>query len=250
MAMAGGKHRDALLEGIGLGAEGDPPALAAGARAPRALLAGDAVTAAERVRAAAARYRASWELAPPRSYGRLIGMLKALVIARDDDAARHAAAYVRAQVSEDDASAPAWYALGIAALVEGDDALAARAAAGMGAAGVEPFLRTAAAVDALARGDGAASAGALAAIVADFEARDEHLTGVPIADTALMLERLADARGIAARPPSPLLPACRVPARISRRARGRPRPPSSARRASGRPGRRARARPGRDARRP
>jgi hypothetical protein len=42
------------------------------------------------------------------------------------------------------------------------------------------------------------------AIVADFEGRDEHLTGVPIADTALMLERLAG--GLASRPASPLLP--------------------------------------------
>jgi hypothetical protein len=196
MSMPAGEHRDAMAAAIAL--EGE---------AHRALLAGDEATARDRLRAAAERYRASWELAPPRSYGRLIGMLKALVIAGDDGAARTAAAYVREQVSEADASPPAWYALGIAALIEGDGALAARAAEGMAAAGVEPFLRTGAAIDALARADGAAYAGALAAIVADFEGRDEHLTGVPIADTALMLERLAAARGIAARPRSALLPA-------------------------------------------
>jgi hypothetical protein len=195
MSMPPGEHRDAMTEAIAL--EGT---------AHRALLAGDATAARHQLRAAAERYRASWELAPPRSYGRLIGMLKALVIAGDDDAARDAAAYVREQVAEEDASPPAWYALGIAALIEGDDALAARAAEGMSAAGVEPFLRTAAAVDALAREDGAAYAGALAAIVADFEGRDEHLTGVPIADTALMLERLAERRGVAAHPSSALLP--------------------------------------------
>src|SRR3954469_2137543 len=111
MAMAEGEHRDALLEAIGL--EGE---------AHRALLDGDAATAGERLRAAAERYRASWELAPPRSFGRLIGMLKALVIAGDD--ARDAAAYVRAQVGEEDASPPAWYALAIAALVDEDDDLA------------------------------------------------------------------------------------------------------------------------------
>src|SRR3954452_20806648 len=125
MAMAEGEHRDALMEAIGL--EGE---------AHRALLDGDTATAGEGLRAAAARYRASWELAPPRSFGRLIGMLKALVIAGDD--ARAAATYVREQVSEDDASPPAWYALAIAALVEDDDALARRAADGMRAAGVEP----------------------------------------------------------------------------------------------------------------
>src|SRR4051794_25405647 len=193
MAMAEGEHRDALMDAIRL--EGE---------AHRALLDGDDATAAERLRAAADRYRASWELAPPRSFGRLIGMLKALVIAGDD--ARAEAAYVRGQVGEDDASPPAWYALAIAALVDGDDDLARRAAAGMRSAGVEPFLRTADAIDALARGDGAAYAAAEAAIVADFEGRSAHLTGVPIADTALMLERFAARRGLAARPSSALLP--------------------------------------------
>jgi hypothetical protein len=194
MTMAEGEHRDALLEAIGL--EGE---------AHRALFAGDAATAAERLRAAAAAYRRSWELAPPGSYGRLIGMLKALVIAGDDPRAE--AAYVRGQIAEQDASPPAWYALAIAALVEDDDALARRAADGMRAAGVEPFVRTADAVDALARGDGAAYAAAARAIVADFEGRSDHLTGVPIADTALMLERLAERRGLAAHPSSALLPA-------------------------------------------
>jgi predicted Zn-dependent protease len=194
MTMPEGEHRDALREAIGLEAE-----------AHRALLDGDAATAAGRLRAAAAAYRRSWELAPPRSFGRLIGMLKALVIAGDDAGA--AAAYVREQVAEDDASPPAWYALAIAALADGDDAVARRAADGMRSAGVEPFLRTADAIDALARGDRDAYAAAEAAIVADFEARSEHLTGVPIADTALMLERFAERRGLAARPSSALLPA-------------------------------------------
>jgi hypothetical protein len=194
MTMPEGEHRDALMEAIRLEGEGH-----------RALFAGDTDTAVERLRAAAAAYRRSWELAPPRSFGRLIGMLKALVIAGDD--ARAEAAYVREQVAEDDASPPAWYALAIAALVDGDDDLALRAAAGMRSAGVEPFVRTAGAIDALARGEGAAYATAEAAIVADFERRSEHLTGVPIADTALMLERFAERRSLAARPSSALLPA-------------------------------------------
>ena len=100
---------------------------------------------------------------------------------------------------------PAWWALALAALADGDDAAARRAADGM-LAGSEAFGRAAGAVAALARGDGAAYAAAEAAIVADFEARDEHLTGVPIADTALVLDRLAERRGMAAHPRSPLLP--------------------------------------------
>src|SRR3954465_12333230 len=114
MTMAEGEHRDALMEAIRVEGEGH-----------RALLDGDRATARERLRGAAAAYRRSWELAPPRSFGRLIGMLKALGIA--GAAARAEAAYVRAQVGEADASPPAWYALAIAALVDGDDALARRA---------------------------------------------------------------------------------------------------------------------------
>jgi hypothetical protein len=43
--------------------------------------------------------------------------------------------------------------------------------------------------------------------VADFEGRDEHLTDVAIADTALVLERLARRRGISAGVTSAMLPA-------------------------------------------
>jgi hypothetical protein len=48
---------------------------------------------------------------------------------------------------------------------------------------------------------------ALAAIVRDFEERTEHLTGVAIADTALMLSELARRRGMAVAIESPVLPA-------------------------------------------
>ena len=47
---------------------------------------------------------------------------------------------------------------------------------------------------------------ALRAIVADFESREQHVTGVPIADTALMAQRIAAGRGMAVEPASPLLP--------------------------------------------
>ena len=70
----------------------------------------------------------------------------------------------------------------------------------------DAFDRTGRALAALARSDAAAYAAALAEIVADFETRDQHLSGVPVADTALVLERLAGARGSAARPQSALVP--------------------------------------------
>jgi hypothetical protein len=176
-------------------------AMAAEGRAHRALLAGS--PAVEELREAAALYRASWEEAPPASYGRLIGMLKAAVLAGD---AGEEALYARGSLGEAVESAPASYALAIAALVEGDDGAAAEAAERM-RGGSPAMVRAADAITALATGDQDAYGDAVRAIVADFEGRDEHLTGVPIADTALMLERLAAARGMACGVESPLLPA-------------------------------------------
>jgi hypothetical protein len=175
-------------------------AIEAEGRAHRALLAG--ADAADELRAASRLYRESWEAAPPASYGRLIGMLKAAVLAGD---AGEAALYARGSLGDAAGSAPAGYALAIAALVQGDDDEAAAAAEAM-RGGSEAMVRAADAIAALAAGDEAAYAEAVRAIVVDFEGRDQHLTGVPIADTALMLERLAAARGMAAGVESPLLP--------------------------------------------
>jgi hypothetical protein len=170
--------------------------------AQQALLRGDAARSRELFRAAAQRYRASWEAAPPRSYGRLVGMLKASILSGDGG---HDAVYVREALGETCDSPASCYALALAALVQGDDELALSAAGGMREGG-EAFTRTADAIEALARGDADAYAGAVTAIVEDFAARDSHLTGVPIADTAVMLERLACPRGLEARPPSALMP--------------------------------------------
>jgi len=181
-------------------------ALDAEADAQRLLLAGAWDRGAVRLRDVSALYRTSWELAPPRSYGRLIGMLKAAVIAGDG---RAEAVYVRSQVGDEPDSPPWAYLLAIAALVEGDDALALRATDGM-RAGSPAFGRAADGIGALARGDAEAYGAAILAIVTDFEGRTEHLTGVPIADTALLLECLAARRGLAARTRSALLPAGRT----------------------------------------
>ncbi|MEA2444875.1 MAG: hypothetical protein QOJ12_2167 [Thermoleophilales bacterium] len=177
-------------------------AVATEADGHRALLAGDDA-GRDLMRRASSLYRESWEAAGPRAFGRLIGMQKAAVIAGDASAE---AEYARREVGAEGDSPPSWYALAIAALVEGDDGLARRAAEGM-REGPDAFGRAADAIDAIAHGDVEAYATGVAAIVSDFEQRAEHLTGVPIADTALMLERIAAARGMAARPPSELLPA-------------------------------------------
>jgi hypothetical protein len=189
--VAAKRHQQILEEAIAVEGEGQ-----------RALLAGDDATGRARMADAAELYRTSWQEAPPRAFGRLVGMLKAAVIAGDAGAA---AIYTREELGDEADSPASWYAIAVAALVEGDDELAERAAGGM-EDGSPAFGRTARAIRALARHDADEYASAVEEIIADFAARDAHLTGVPIADTALMLERLAEARGMAARPRSPLLP--------------------------------------------
>ena len=181
-------------------------AIAAEGRAHAALLAGEHEAARRAYAEAVEGYRASWALAPPRSYGRLVGLLKAAVLGGD---ARAAADEVRAALRDDpdaDGSPVAAYVLAVAALIAGDDEEVAARAATMEPRG-EAFGRTAAALRALAASDGDGYATALAAIEADFAGRAEHLTGVAIADTAVMLELRAAERGLAVRPDSPLVPA-------------------------------------------
>ena len=186
-----GPHLDLLLE-----------ALDAEAGAQRALLAGDVESAHQMFGAASRRYRASFECAPPASYGRLVGMLKAAVIAGDPG---DAAEYARAAVRGVEPTPTAAYVEAIVALVTGDDDAAERAAAIM-RVGDASFGRAADVVSALVHRDAAGYREACAAIVADFEGRAEYLTGVPIADTAVMFESFAEARGMACHPLSPLMP--------------------------------------------
>jgi hypothetical protein len=181
--------------------------------AQQALLRGDAARSRTLFRAAAERYRSSWEAAGPRAFGRLIGLLKASVLWGEGG---HAAGYVRSQLgaasppsivaSDDPWSPTACYALALAALIQGDDEAALPAIEGMRATEDEAFARTADALRALANGDRDGYETAVTAIVADFAARTDHLTGIAFADTAVMLERLAAPRGLAVQPASAVMP--------------------------------------------
>jgi hypothetical protein len=168
----------------------------------RAMFEGRAGDAAALLREAAASFRASWEAAPPRSYGRLVAYLTSSVLAGH---AAEAGAYARAELQGACDSPTSCYALAIAALAQGDDATAATAAEAMREGG-DAFDRAAEALAALASRDRPRYGAAVGAIVADFETREAHRTGVPVADTALLMEALAAARGMAARPRSPLIP--------------------------------------------
>ncbi len=172
--------------------------------AQRALLGGDRAGARAAFAAAAELYRRSWEQAPPQAYGRLVGMLKAGILG---DEGVSQARYVREALPDDAAtlkSATASYARAVAAVVESEDAQARRFSEAM--TGSEAFERTGRAIAALAARDAEAYRAALTEIVRDFEQRAAHLTGISIADTALMLERLALKRDVAAGLESPVLP--------------------------------------------
>jgi hypothetical protein len=177
------------------------------AEGQRALLAFHAGEASAAFAAASELYRESWEHAPPGAFGRLVGMLKAAILSGESD---EAALYVRAALADaPGSSSTAAYAEAIAALASGDDRAVASPVSRM-RGGSGALSRTADAIAALGAHDQQAYAAALAEIVADFEQRTEHLTGVPIADTAVMLERLAAQRGIATSLSSALLPRASV----------------------------------------
>jgi hypothetical protein len=188
----GAQHREHLAAALALEAE-----------AQRLLLAGERSPAAASFRDAAEQYKASWELAPPGSYGRLVGMLKAAVLGEAGDSE---AAYASAQLAAAPADSPtAAYGRAICALIDGDDSAASRWA-GVMQGGSDAFERAGGAIAAIAAHDDDHYAAAIAQIVADFEARTEHLTGVAIADTALMLTRLGTLRGLHAELASAVLP--------------------------------------------
>lgn len=195
--MAPRKHQQLLTAAIERDGEGQ-----------RELLAGNHGAARTAFHDAARLYQRSWEASPPRSYGRLVGMLKCSVLA---GGGVERAEFTRRELGNADPKSPtASYAQALAALILGRYGEAQLWALCM-SAGSEPFKRAADAIAALAAWDGMRYFMALGAIVRDFEERAEHLTGVAIADTAVVLERLAARRGLAVAIESPMLPPLEMP---------------------------------------
>jgi hypothetical protein len=155
----------------------------------------------------AERFRESYADAPPGSWGRLIGAVKARVLAGDFDGAEADASWALEQGSADGGSPIGRYAAVLALLVLARDEKAADASAPLLDAAEEVFPRPVAeSLASLAAGDPAAYRDAVARVLAAFESRDEYLEGVPVADTVIVLQALAERRGIAAELRSPLLP--------------------------------------------
>jgi hypothetical protein len=154
---------------------------------------------------AADRYRDSFADAPPGSWGRPIGAMKARMIARDWDAAADDARWALASGAADSDSSIGRYAAALAFAIVGDDE-ASRLHA--------DWIRTrddfptpvGDALAFLAAHDVVGYTQAVEALLTSFEQRDEYLEDIPVADTVLVLQALAERRGLAAELASPLLP--------------------------------------------
>ncbi len=171
-----------------------------------ALLMGDrAEEASEWLHRAAERYRESMAEAPPGSWGRPIGAMKALVIAGDWPGAEDAARWTL-ELGADEAESPIGrYAGSLALLVLGRDADARPVAGSLRER--DDFPRDVA--DALATFAASDRPGYILAVervLESFETRDEYLEDLPAADTVLVLQALASRRDFAVELSSPLLP--------------------------------------------
>ena len=150
---------------------------------------------------AAERYRESWPLAPPGSWGRPIGAMKSRLIAGDREGANTDARWALEAGAAESESPIGIYAAALAGLVLGVDAEAAALQAR------DDFPAAVAdALVALAARDAAAYESAIVDLLADFESRHEFLEDTRVADTVLALQVLAQERGLAVELRSPLLP--------------------------------------------
>jgi hypothetical protein len=171
------------------------------------LMAGDGRASAW-LRRAAGRWRESWDAgAAADAWGRPIGAVKASLLAGDDEGAEDLARWTLGLAAVDAPSPIGRYAAVLALLALRRAADAVRVADSLrGDAAFPPDVADALA--AIAAGDGAALAAALASVVRSFETRPDHLEDVPVADTALVLAALARRNGLeVALPASPVLPA-------------------------------------------
>jgi hypothetical protein len=178
---------------------------AAGAAGLSLLMAGDHDAARTWFDRAAVRYRESYADAPPGSWGRPIGAMKARILASDWDGA---AADARWALDEGAAGADSpigRYAGTLALLVLGRRREARALADGLRThegfpTDVADALAYVAADDPLGYGD------AVESVLESFETRDHYLEDIPVADTVLVLQALARRRGIDAPLTSALLP--------------------------------------------
>jgi hypothetical protein len=170
------------------------------------LMVGSTAEANEWFARAIERYRESYELAPPGSWGRLIAILKADILSDDWVGAESDARWTLEQDAALVESPIGRYAATLALLVLGRNAEARVLADGLRThegfpSDVGDALAMIAAEDVVGYID------AVESVLASFEARDDYLEDLPVADTVLVLQALARRRDMAAELESELLPA-------------------------------------------
>jgi len=178
---------------------------AAGGAALALLMQGRTNEAAEWFHRAAARYRESFTDAPPGSWGRPIGAVKSLVLAGDWAGAAEAARWALDAGAANSESPIGGYAAALALLVLGDDEHA-RAHADAIRIRADFPADVGDALAYLAAQDVVGYTEAVESVLESFEAREEYLEDMPVADTVLVLQALARRRGIEVELSSPLLP--------------------------------------------
>lgn len=179
---------------------------AAGGAGLALLMGGRADEASEWFHRAAERYRESFAGAPPDSWGRPIGAVKALVLAGDWPAAEDAARWALETGAAEAASPIGRYAAALALLVLGDDAQARVQADAIRTRDDFPHA-VGDALAYLAAQDVVGYIEAVEDVLESFSERDEYLEDLPVADTVLVMQALARRRGMEAELSSPLLPA-------------------------------------------
>ncbi len=156
---------------------------------------------------AAERYRESFAAAPPGSWGRPIGALKARILAGDWEGAADEARWALDAGAADAESPIGRYAACLALLALGRDAEARVHADAIRVRDDFPADVGDALAMLGARSDRIGYVDAVEHVLESFERRSEYLEDVPVADTVIVLQALAAHRGLEAELESPLLPA-------------------------------------------
>jgi len=153
---------------------------------------------------AAARYRESWDDAPPDSWGRPVAILKSLLLAGLP--AEQTARWTLAQGAAEAESPIGKYAACLALLVRKRDREARVLADDLRTHDGFP-TDVADSLAMIAAQDVAGYVLAVESVLESFETREEHLEDIRVADTVIVLQTLAAQRDMAADLESALLPA-------------------------------------------
>jgi hypothetical protein len=178
---------------------------AAGGAGLALLMAGRRDEAAGWFDRAASRYRESYDLAPPGSWGRPIGAIKSRILAGDWPGAEEEARWA-VEVGAAEADSPIGrYAGALALLTLGLDEEARPVADSLRERDDFPH-DVADALATLAADDVLGYTYAVESVLESFERRDEYLEDMEVADTVIVLQALASRRELAAELSSDLLP--------------------------------------------